>query len=433
MLPNKFQKEFSSPPFGESEGVCKVLIIGHVWPEPTTTAAGNRMLQLLEAFLSKNYQVTFASTASKTKYAHDLTTMGIKEQQIQLNDTSFDIFVKALKPEIVVFDRFMVEEQFGWRVVESCPNAVRILNTEDLHSLREFRETCVKNDLEFSISGYLQQDKTKREMASIYRSDLTLLVSSFEKELLENEVGIHKNLLLHLPFMFPKIGETIKESWPSFEERQDFISFGNGRHAPNIDSFRYMKETIWPLIRKELPKAQLHIYGAYLPQQIIQMHQPETGILVHGWVEHLEKEVRKARVVLAPLRFGAGIKGKLAMAMQNGTPNVTTTTGAEGMSANHSWSGCVEDGPEAFVMQSVELYHNRDLWYKSQKNGVDIINSNYGREIWTTTFFERIEGLLQNLESHRNKNVIGSLLRHQTLAATKYMGKWIEEKNKFKK
>ena len=164
----------------------KLLVIGHVWPEPTTTAAGNRMMQLLEAFLNKNYQVTFASTAQKTVYSRDLSILGIPEVTIQLNDSSFDRFIHREQPSMVLFDRFMVEEQFGWRVAEHCPNAIRILNTEDLHSLRDYRGKCLKDNLQFTIEGYFLQDKTKREIASIYRSDLTLLVSYFEKPLIHN-------------------------------------------------------------------------------------------------------------------------------------------------------------------------------------------------------------------------------------------------------
>ena len=165
----------------------RLLAIGHIWPEPSTTAAGNRMLQLLRAFLDRDYEITFASVAVRTEYSHDLTTLGIEEVSIKLNHNSFEDLVKKKDPDIVVFDRFMVEEQFGWRIAESCPNAIRVLNTEDLHSLREYRELCLKRDSTFTTTDWLQRDKTKREVASIFRSDLTLLVSSFEKNLLQEK------------------------------------------------------------------------------------------------------------------------------------------------------------------------------------------------------------------------------------------------------
>lgn len=405
------------------------LFIGHVWPEPNTTAAGNRMLQLLEAFLIKGYQITFVCASAKTSYSHDLGKMGITEKEIFLNDSSFDDFVQELMPHVVVFDRFMVEEQFGWRVMESCPEAVRILNTEDLHSLRQHREKCIKENLGFRISEYLEQDKTKREIASIYRSDFTLLVSSFEKELLEKHVHIDGKLLMHLPFMLETITDSTLKEWPKFEERSDFIAFGNGRHAPNVDSYRYLKKAIWPLIRKQLPMAQLHIYGAYLPQQIEEMHDPKEGFLVHGWVENLKEKIHKAKVVLAPLRFGAGIKGKLITAMQNGAPSVTTHLGVEGM-GTMDWPGCIADNPKTFAKQAIHLYQDSAFWLEAQKKGGLFINSLYEKDALGKAFFKHLETLQSTLKEHRENNFVGSLLQHQTMAATKYMGKWIEEKNR---
>ena len=177
----------------------QLLVIGHIWPEPSTTAAGNRMLQLLKAFLHKDYAITFASVAAKTKYTHDLLQLGIKEVSIRLNHSSFDHFVTSIKPKIVVFDRFMVEEQFGWRVSENCPDAIRILNTEDLHSLREHRHICIKSKKTWTVGEWLEQDKTKREIASIYRSDLSLLTSSFEKKLMSQS---HRTILYEYPHSF---------------------------------------------------------------------------------------------------------------------------------------------------------------------------------------------------------------------------------------
>ena len=411
--------------------MSRILIIGYVWPEPNTTAAGNRMLQLLAAFLDKEHQVIFASTASKTKYSHDLKAMGITEKQIRLNHSDFDHFMKDLKPVMVVFDRFMIEEQFGWRVAEACPTALRILNTEDLHSLREYRETCFKGHKEWSIDGWLQQDKTKREIASIYRSDLTLLISSFEAELLSEHLKINTELLLHLPFMLPTLSDRQQKDWPSFTERSGFISFGSGHHAPNLDSYRYLKDTIWPLIRKKLPNALLNVYGAYFPQYIHEMHNPKEGFMVHGWVDHLEEKVKQARFLLAPLRFGAGIKGKLTMAMQNGTPSITTPIGAEGMGAL-DWPGHIANHHDDFVEQAVQLYEDEKRWNGMQARGIQLINSFYSKEVLSKKLFGRLEVLRSALKKHRATNFVGGILQHQTIAATKYMSKWIEEKNKSK-
>lgn len=408
----------------------KLLVIGFVWPEPNTTAAGNRMMQLLTVFKQRKFRICFASTASKTKYSENLEVREISEKEIILNHSSFDTLVKDFDPSIVIFDRFMVEEQFGWRVAEACPDALRILNTEDLHSLRDYREKCLKQGKQAKDSDWVLEDKTLREIASIYRSDLTLLVSTHEVKLLQELARIPKTLLFHLPFMLNEIRSTHSSNWPRYEERQDFISFGNGKHTPNVDSFAYLKTKIWPLIRQRLPEAKLYIYGAYLPQHTLEMNEPKQGFFVHGWVEDLKEVVQKSRVVLAPLRYGAGIKGKLTMAMQCGTPSITTSVGAEGMQSENAWPGFVAIGADEIADKAVQLYKEPSLWHEAQAEGILSVNTFYNSEKLNIEFFEQIELKLQNLKSGRAKNVVGALLRHQNFSATKYMGKWIEEKNK---
>jgi len=407
-----------------------VLIIGFTWPEPKTTAAGHRMMQLIKCFIAQNYSVTFATTASKTDYSENLRKLGIKTESILLNDSSFDTFIKEEGPNVVVFDRFMVEEQFGWRVAEFCPNAVRILNTEDLHSLRDARKFCFTKGEGFTYEKWLKTDMAKREMASVYRSDLTLLISDYEEALLQDVLRIDKNLLVHLPFMLDIIEESTALNWPSFIERKDFITFGNGKHAPNLDSLHYLKKDIWPLIRQQIPDATLHIYGAYLPQQILEMNNSKEGFMVHGWASDIKNEIQKARVVLAPLRFGAGIKGKLIDAMLNGTPSVTTGIGAEGMHGDLPWNGHVEDSPDEFAKAAIDIYLDKGQWQKAQQNGIEIINRVYDKTSLGNKFINRLEEIQNRLNEHRTSNFLGAILMHHTVASTKYLSKYIEEKNK---
>lgn len=120
------------------------------------------------------------------------------------------------------------------------------------------------------------------------------------------------------------------------------------------------------LIKKQVPEAVLNIYGAYASQKVLQLNNIKEGFLIKG-AENANEVVLKARVVLAPLRFGAGIKGKLLEAMQCGTPSVTTSIGAESMHADLSWNGFIEDNPDAFAKKAVELYHNKNFLASSVK------------------------------------------------------------------
>ena len=387
------------------------------------------MLQLLLFFKDNNYQITFASTAQESNFSLDLEALGILKKNILLNDSGFDIFLQDLNPDIVLFDRFLTEEQFGWRVAENSPNALRILDTEDLHSLRSVRLESQKNKITASIAEWKQADVTKREIASIYRCDLALIISSYEMDLLCKEIKIDEKLLVQLPFMLGSIKESDKKQWLPFEDRTDFICIGNGKHAPNIDAIRWLKNEIWPLVRKNLPTVNLKIYGAYLPESILQLHQPKDGFLVLGRAEDAKEVVGQARVSLAPLRFGAGIKGKLVDSMICGTPSVTTEVGIEGMHANLPWSGKVSNDAYALAKNAFELYTHKEIWTKCQNNGVTIINHVYDKNILEEYLSRRINETINNIKEHRATNFIGSMFMHHSMASTKYMAKWIESKN----
>ena len=162
-----------------------VFIIGSVWVEPKSSAAGSRMLQLIQTFLSQDWSVTFGSVSQKNPNSIDLTKIGVTEVALELNNTSFDEYIKELHPTIVVFDRFITEEQFGWRVAEICPDALRILDTEDLHCLRKTRQESIKKEIEFSNDLLLNSEVAKREIAAIYRCDISLIIST---SLLENSL-----------------------------------------------------------------------------------------------------------------------------------------------------------------------------------------------------------------------------------------------------
>jgi glycosyltransferase involved in cell wall biosynthesis len=408
----------------------KVLIIGTVWPEPNSTAAGKRMLQIIEQFQIQNWEVIFASSAMKSEFMIDLKTIKVATKTIELNNSSFDDFITKLYPTIVLFDRFMIEEQFGWRVAENCPDCLQILDTEDLHFLRNARLEAFKKGTIVNEKDYLKSDLAKREIASIYRCDISLIISETEINLLTKTFKIDQRILHYLPFLLDEISENDLNNLPPFEERNHFITIGNFRHEPNWNAVLYLKETIWPLIRKQLPKAEMHVYGSYITAKATQMHNEKEGFLIKGRAENAKEVIKKGRILLAPLRFGAGIKGKLTDAMECGTPSVTTSIGAEAMHGNLDWNGSITDNPHDFAEAAISLYTDEKKWKIAQKNGIEIINSRYSKTQFGNLFIEKIKATQNDLENHRMANFTGGMLQHQTMKSTKYMSKWIEEKNK---
>ena len=406
----------------------KLLIIGSVWPEPKSSAAGSRMLQLITLFKDRAWDITFATATQDSPNRYPIEDLGVHLQSILLNDTSFDIFVKDLQPTIVLFDRFMVEEQFGWRVATTCPEALRILDTEDLHCLRKARQLAAKEKRAFKEED-LNSVTAKREIASIFRSDLTLMISTYEMSLLTTYFKVPDSIVHYLPFLVTAPSESEITKLPTFEERAHFCTIGSFRHEPNWDSVRYLKESIWPLLRKELPKAELHIYGSYPPQKAMQLHNEKERFFIKGWAKDAQEVLQSARVCLAPLRFGAGLKGKFIDAMTVGTPSVTTPIGAEGMHDNLPWAGIVAEEVQELVAAAKQLYKDKAQWLSAQDNGIVILKS-FSKEVYVADFFNKINELQHNLHTHRSQNFIGSMLLHHSMRSTEFMSRWIAAKNK---
>jgi len=421
----------------------KVLVIGYVWPEPRSSAAGGHVMQLLETFLGQGWDITFSSPARPGENRADLIALGIHEVPIELNSDSFDGFIRELAPDIVLFDQFMMEEQFGWRVEKHCPDALRVLETSDLQSLRHARHQRLRERLkadgasqdfsdlfapalreEFELMA--STDLAQREIAALYRCDLNLMVSEVEIELLVEHFKLPRSLLHWCPLML----DLPNEPFVPFEDRAHFLSIGNFRHAPNWDAVLWMKNAVWPLIRQQLPGAQLHMYGAYTPPKAAALHNPAQGFHIMNWAEDALQVMSAARICLAPLRFGAGIKGKLIEAMLCGTPNVTTPIGAEAMHGELPWPGSIAQSAESIAHAAVQLYSDPARWTQAQDAGLALLASRYQRQVHGPALIESITACRAELAQRRRDNFTGSMLRHHQHKSTQYMSQWIAAKNR---
>lgn len=402
-----------------------LVVIGYVWPEPNSSAAGENMMGLLTAFLQKGWQVTFLSAATDSAHMIDLPALGIEVKRIRVNCSEFDALISELEPDVVVFDRFMIEEQFSWRVKKQCPEAVRIINTEDLHSVRHIRhETAKYAQVTETTSIPFDNEMVQREVAAILRSDLSLLISLSELELLTTRFAVDSTQLWHQPLMIASHNISPLET----DERAGFTFIGNFRHAPNWDALLHLKLTLWPKIRAALPKATLHIYGAYPGKKVTNLHNPKQGFLVEGWAPDARHVLQKHKVMLAPLRFGAGVKGKLITAMQCQLPSITTPIGAEGIAQACEWPGAVTDGDDEFVQHSIRMYEDTIWQNEAVEKGNKLLRDKFQTQSHQAALVEKVHSLVNTIEAHRSKLFYQHLLWHQSLRATQYMSQWIEAK-----
>jgi len=403
-----------------------VLFIGLVWPEPKSTAAGVRMMHLLEVFKKDGYKVVFCSASTKTERSVNLNDLCDEVKQIQLNSASFQEYVKSVNPNVVVFDRFITEEQYGWRVLESAPKALRILDSEDLHFVRAAREMALKRNNQIDFYS----DKAKREIASILRCDLTLIISEWEYDLLENQFKLPTEKLFYLPLIEELESEEKRAGYASFEEKEGFMTIGNFRHSPNLDSVKYLKTIIWPEIKRLMPEAKINVYGSYITEQALEWNSVKDGFILKGAIDQVDIAFKKARVCLAPLRYGAGIKGKLITAMKYGVPNISSTIGAEGIKGSLNWPGYVTNDPIKFSEYAVNLYHNQTEWVSKRAAGYELITKRFSNTNFSKNLLKEITKIENELSDFRKRHFLTEILNFHTMRSTEYLSRWINEKNK---
>lgn len=402
----------------------RVLIIGLVWPEPNSSAAGWRMLQLIDELKKISNDIHFACAASKSESSHPLHELNVFSHNIVLNDSSFNDFIADLIPDVVVYDRFITEEQFSWRVKQLFPNIVSVLDTEDLHFVRRARTTAFKAKADVNYDT----PDCYRELSSIYRSDLSIIISKFEYDLLINHFNIPSKQLLYLPFIENEISNETKEKLPNFSSRKDFMFIGNFIHEPNYQTVLQLKK-IWTSIKKRLPNTQIHIYGAYASQKVLQLNNANDGFIIKGKADDVNEIMQKYRVLVAPIPFGAGLKGKFIDGFRNSLPNVTSKIGAEGM-CFENWSGFIAENENDFVDAVCKLYEHETEWNRAVANGFDILNNEFSAQIWSGVLKDAVLKIHENIEAHRSNLFIQKIMWQNGLQTVKYMSLWIEQKNK---
>jgi hypothetical protein len=453
---------------------CIVLFMSpSLWPQPNASAAGVRTASLLKYFASSkqgpfkfvDYGCGLMNDGTNIKGIHP----GVRIHHLPLNrKEKMRAFLHSevnRDLKVVVFDRFFAEEAYSFYFHNERPDVLRVLDMQDMHTLRYHREAlvknmdCSKNDdkfLCFKDSTYLNStplayhthsDKysTKdlqlllmRELSAIHRSDLTLVCSPFEYELLTRKFGVPPEKLVHAPFFT----EIVSECYPTsddiiesknkqsenYETRRDFVALGGFKHQPNVDQVFVLKH-LWPQIRSKIPDAKLNVYGSFPTMRVQQLHDRRNGFLVHGYIDSLNDALGCNRVLLAPLRFGAGIKGKIVDAWRYGCPVVTTPIGAEGIGDNKDeWGGIIAADEGEFIESAATLYNDKTRWIKCQNLARHLLGECFDAESNLSSVHDAIVAAAENLDHRRSRDYLSAMLWHNSMRSTEYMSRWIELK-----
>jgi glycosyltransferase involved in cell wall biosynthesis len=251
---------------------------------------------------------------------------------------------------------FGIAEQYLGVVRQYCSETPVIIDTFDVHFLRETREAITAND-----AGLLRkaQGTKRRELAVYKQADLILTVTADDKQaLLREDPQLNISVVPNIHALPPNI--------MSRGNRRDLLFVGGFSHTPNVDGVLYFAREIYPLVLQRLPETRLWIVGNAPPAEIVALAC--ENIIVTGYARHLAPYLESALVSVAPLRFGSGMKGKIGEAMAWGIPVVTTTIGAEGMDLQDGIDALIADIPEDFARRIIQLHENPELWDSVAKN-----------------------------------------------------------------
>eukprot|EP00899_Mesostigma_viride_P019700 jgi/Mesvir1/27731/Mv07426-RA.3 len=388
---------------------CNVLFIAALWPETGSSAAGVRTSSLVHMLLRAGANITYVSAARENSYTEELRGLGVRTQQCAPNrEDDIRSILDQAKPTICIFDRFMIEEQFSFHVRAHSPNAVRVLDTQDLHFLRRGRMRVMEAGGSVQDSLLHRPDASSddllRELAAIQRSDLTLVCSHVERDLLTRHYGVAPHKVAMASF-FCDAGPDLA-GLPGFDERRHFMTIGNFLHPPNLDSARWLAQEIWPSIRERLPGAELHIYGAYptAAAQQLASKRKGNGLVIKGHAPSVPDTMAQYR-------------------------DAAQGTDANPLLAVREWGGLYSSTVAADIIRdAVALYSDRDLWTRCRATGRRLLESLFPREANEAALLTVLAEAMRSLEQRRQSDYAGGMLWHHTARSTEYFSRWIQLK-----
>jgi GT2 family glycosyltransferase len=350
----------------------RVLVIEVCTPEPNQDAGSVTVVNLILLLREMGFQVTFIPEDNYL-YMPDYTTalqrIGVEclyapyvtsvEQHVREYGQRYDLAF-LFRPQVV--------EKHIKTIRRYCKKAKVLYYTHDLHFLRMNREAELLNDPAIKLAA----DEMKiREYNGIRQSDSTIVVTEDEYELLKSDFPDSRIEVLPLILNIP--GTT-----KGFKERKDIVFVGGYQHKPNVDAVIFFVEEVMPILRKKLPGVVFHIVGSKPPLQVRELGAED--VVIHGFVDDLNFLLDQMRVSVAPLRYGAGIKGKIGTAMAAGVPVVATKLAAEGMGLTNKSNALICDEPNEMATAVELLYRDENLWDQLSSVGIRFAETSWGSE-----------------------------------------------------
>lgn len=345
----------------------RVLVVDMDYPRPDRDSGSLRMFNVLLLLHKLGCHVLFWSViGEKDDYARTLEQHGIELVHAPSHMQALRWwYAHGSDLDMVMLSRLPVASMHLPMARDYARQARLIFDTVDLHFLRVERGARLDDD-RVAMKEALRM--RRRELALMRKADVTLVVSEYEKSLLQElvptaDVRILSNV------------HVVHGSDASFESRGGLLFLGNFEHAPNVDAARWLIDEVMPRLRSRVSHIRLHVVGHAAAGAL--PGDARDDVRIHDHVADLDPIFRQVRLALAPLRFGAGVKGKINMAMSHGVPVVSTTIGAEGMDLQDRRDVLIADDADAFVDAIIELHDDSRLWKLLSSQGLENVRRHF--------------------------------------------------------
>jgi len=348
----------------------QVLILDEAVPRPERDSGSLRQFNLIRLLLQEGLHVVFVPTRREHagSATEALQRLGV--------EVWYAPFLQQLGPWLREHGtRFAVVMMVRHHLAQEClplveryaPQARRVFDTVDLHYLRERRGAEVANAPALLRAAERTRDN---ELAVMQRCHVTVLVSAAERAQLRVDApDVQVELISNL--------HEVAGAGAPFDARRDLVFVGGFGHPPNLDAMQWFIGDVFARIRAELPEVQFHCIGAGAPDALVSLAQTQPGVRLHGFVEDITPYMDGCRIAVAPLRFGAGVKGKINLSMAHGQPVVGTTCAVEGMHVEHGVDALVADDAADFAAAVVRLYRDAVLWERLSAAGLRNVETHF--------------------------------------------------------
>lgn len=353
------------------------LIIDALTPQPDRDSGSLRLFNLMRLLVNEGVHVVFlpANHAYEGRYTQDLQRLGVETWFAPFSGNSPAWMRKhGSRFDAAIVSRHYVASEFLPMLRKHAPRARVVFDTVDLHYLREQRGAELSGDT--TLARAAAHTRTL-ELDLINRSDLTLVVSQTERNLLATDAPAARVEVLSNLHRISGPGQP-------FPQRRDIVFVGGFRHPPNVDAVQWFVSSVFPLIQAKLPDVRFHCIGGDVPDEIASL-VTRPGVMVHGHVPDITPYMDGARIAVAPLRYGAGVKGKVNLSMAHGQPVVATACAVEGMHLRAGEDVLVADSAQTFADAVLQLYGDEALWQRLATNGMRNVEQHFsldaGREV----------------------------------------------------